>query len=632
MRRVSFRVRDFDKEKFLTFNIDNEASLDEEVLDFLEDEEPKGIVPVIFEEDEEFDTFSYNITDKIRLTELLGQEINAEMVLKVLRGLALALIDMAEYRIPLSYLVLNRNYVYVDSDYKVDFVCIPLEEMQEDVDLNGFLRTFLASLRFDSSENGDYVAKILSYINNPAVFRLRNLVVLIEGFMSDMNIDIPEEDSMEIYAEYQEVEEEPESELESSTVSEEPQETIEEEQDLYDDTVTVFGGYDKEVISEKRREKMREEQKSVKEMLRDNETGLVDEFVPRDEQESASKSVTEPEQEKAEKLVMEPAQGKTEELVMEPVQGKTEELVMEPVQTKAEELVMEPMQEKVDESDMEDEQDSVNETVIKTEQDRIKKVIMKKVLEANGIEGEDDNDEIREEEETSDFAEDEDIQDGVLIEEEDIEETADKENKIKTKNTVTGVVIEDDFDDFMAEKELEDRMLHSEETGLKIKKNIKVNRVSIMQKVKEELAQETEKEPEEQENQQIEETEKEETITQEKAETKAKKGKNTKPKPVPKIKPYLIRVNTKERIMVMKQNFKIGKSGIGVDYTVEGNGAVSRVHAVITHKAEKYFIKDNKSTNHTYVNGEMVPDGDSVLLTHDCTIILGDEEFIFKFH
>lgn len=210
MKKVSLIIRDFGKERFLTFNIDNEADLDEELLDFMEDEEPKGIVPVIFEENEEFDTFSYNITDRIPLKELFQQEINAEMTLKVLRGLVLALINMMECRIPLSYLILNRNYIYIDADYKIDFICIPLEDMQDEVDLNGFLRNFLASMRFDSSENGDYVAQLLTYINNPAVFNLHNMVVLIEGLMSDRRIEIPEDDSVEIYAEYQEVEDQQE--------------------------------------------------------------------------------------------------------------------------------------------------------------------------------------------------------------------------------------------------------------------------------------------------------------------------------------------------------------------------------------------------------------------------------------
>ena len=125
MKKISFRVRNFDKEQFLTFNIDNNAELDEELLDYLEEEEPEGIVPVIFEEGEEFDTFSYDITDKIHLNELSNQEINAEMVLKVLRGLVLSMMNMSEYRIPLSYLVLNRRYIDIDSEDKVECVCIP---------------------------------------------------------------------------------------------------------------------------------------------------------------------------------------------------------------------------------------------------------------------------------------------------------------------------------------------------------------------------------------------------------------------------------------------------------------------------------------------------------------------------
>ena len=82
--------------------------------------------------------------------------------------------------------------------------------------------------------------------------------------------------------------------------------------------------------------------------------------------------------------------------------------------------------------------------------------------------------------------------------------------------------------------------------------------------------------------------------------------------------------------MITKQTFKIGKAGMGVDYTISGNGAISRVHAIITGKDGEYFIKDNKSTNHTFVNGKSVDEGESEKLTDNCKIVLGDEEFIFK--
>ena len=82
--------------------------------------------------------------------------------------------------------------------------------------------------------------------------------------------------------------------------------------------------------------------------------------------------------------------------------------------------------------------------------------------------------------------------------------------------------------------------------------------------------------------------------------------------------------------MINKPVFKIGKASRGVDYRVNGNGAISRQHAIILHKGDEYFIKDNKSTNHTYVNDVEVKDEEEVALKDNSKIKLGDEEFIFK--
>ena len=98
----------------------------------------------------------------------------------------------------------------------------------------------------------------------------------------------------------------------------------------------------------------------------------------------------------------------------------------------------------------------------------------------------------------------------------------------------------------------------------------------------------------------------------------------------PKALPYLIRVSTEERIMLNKAIFKIGKATRGVDYTIGGNGAISRQHAFIIQKDGVCYIKDNKSTNHTYVNGKRVEDGVEEILTHDSLVRLADEEFTFK--
>ena len=584
MKKISFRVRNFDKEQFLTFNIDNEAELDEELLDYLEEEEPAGIVPVIFEEGEEFDTFSYNVTDKIRLSELSEQEINAEMVLLVLRGLVMALIDMAEYRVPVSYLVLNRHYIYIDSDYKVEFVCIPLEEMREDVDISHFLRNFLASLRFEPSDNDSYVARLFTYINNHAVFNLRNMLNLVESLMEDLGIEIPD-DANEIYAEYHEVE----SAASDTTIL-----TSEEETDIsqvMDDLAAAEELDDAEDIEAAMRDL---------EAQSEEDTGKL----------SAEEEAEEPEEpeEVAEEEIEEPEEVEEEE-TEEPEEVAEEEETEEPEET-AEEKIEEP------EETVEEAPKKQKKSVLELDEES-QEMVNKLKEKFSGSK------------------------------KEKPQKEAEKEIKkptFKTKDTSSvGVVIQDDLDEFLAEKEMEEQAAHHEESGLKIRKNIKVSRASILKNTQEELKAAEEKAAEqkaleegvesvEDEVTEVAESEEDEVVSNSilsqtiSGATGLLRGNVN----VPKVNPYLIRVNTDERVMITKQNFKVGKASMGVDYTVKGNGAVSRVHAVITNKDGIYYIRDNKSTNHTYVNGKMLEEGENELLTQDCKIVLGDEEFIFK--
>lgn len=603
MKQISFRVRNFDKEQYLTFNIDNEAELDEEVLDFLEEEEPEGIVPVIFEEGEEFDTFSYDVTDKIHLSELSEQEINAEMVLLVLRGLILALLDMAEYRVPVSYLVLNRHYIYIDSDYKVEFVCIPLEDMQGDVDVSHFLRNFLASLRFESSENGDYVAKLFTYINNHAIFNLRNMLTLVEDLMENMGIEIPDDDANEIYAEYQEVgadttvltEEEPEpvqamDDLEAAEALEEAEDLEEVMQDLEESSEE-----DAETTGELVEEEAEESEEEVQ------ESDPEEEDVAEDINGNAA---------------TEDAMEEKEEPVVEKPETEEPEDSEEKTEANADETVAEELEDAVEEGENDAEPEDSSETedakakLLDAESQEIVNKLKEKLSGAK-----------KEKPKTE-------------------EKKEPKKPAFKTKDTSSvGVVIQDDLDEFLAEKELEEQMEHHEESGLKIRKNIKVSRASIVKNTQEELkaaeeqkTAEAPEEPEEDEVMEVVEPEEEEVVSNSilsqtiSGATGLLKGNVS----VPKVNPYLIRVNTDERIMITKQNFKIGKASMGVDYSVKGNGAVSRVHAVITNKDGIYYIRDNKSTNHTFVNGKTLEDGENELLTQDCKIVLGDEEFIFK--
>jgi hypothetical protein len=96
--------------------------------------------------------------------------------------------------------------------------------------------------------------------------------------------------------------------------------------------------------------------------------------------------------------------------------------------------------------------------------------------------------------------------------------------------------------------------------------------------------------------------------------------------------PSLIRKSTGEVIDIDKQVFCIGKADQGVDYKITGNKSISRRHAYITSINGVNYLRDNNSTNHTFINGTQVYSNMDVVIPDNSIIRLSNEEFLFRSH
>lgn len=96
--------------------------------------------------------------------------------------------------------------------------------------------------------------------------------------------------------------------------------------------------------------------------------------------------------------------------------------------------------------------------------------------------------------------------------------------------------------------------------------------------------------------------------------------------------PYLIRKKNNEKINITSNLFRIGKEMDYVDYVILDNSTISRAHADIIKINNEYFMQDNNSKNHSYVNEIMISEGQAVKLEHDSEIKLSNEVFTFKLH
>lgn len=93
------------------------------------------------------------------------------------------------------------------------------------------------------------------------------------------------------------------------------------------------------------------------------------------------------------------------------------------------------------------------------------------------------------------------------------------------------------------------------------------------------------------------------------------------------VSAMLVRKKTGDTVTINQDVFRIGKD-YSVDYVISDNNVISRKHATIYRNGYVFYIADDGSKNHTYVNGTMVVDGQVELHNGD-VVRLANDEFEF---
>lgn len=612
MRTFNFRARNIGEEKYLSYTMGEDCELDEDVLDYCQDNAPEELIEIIYEEDDDYDYLTYPVTGKVSLETYIQQEHDCESVLLILRNVAQEMISLKEQAIPLSYVLLNRGFIYVDAEKKtVQFLCLPIESKGAlSVEFKSFIRQLLANMKYDVEEDLDYVGKLLTYINGDN-FNLRGLIGLAEALMEEEGISFEEAgaidaDGVEVVSAEEEAPAENIGDIMNSLQTE-------------DDTPLPEIGDDEEEEAEEENDTPADEEldsilpagMQAQEETVTPESEAVEASEPEAVEASEPEAVEAPEPESAEAL--EPATEPEAEQVpqVEEPAVKAEAPVEERPKASPEtaSILSQVKPEEKEENSGEKLQlkTSKKESDINLIKDRIKELVGEvpsakpSMAPKKNIQTLEDLDNFLDSKPPVVKRNTVKVNRAAIIQQTEAEleaaeaeaaeaeatETKEAEETATTGQTenIKVPVIEDIYDDMNIEKKDEDK---------------KPKSTSILNKSVTELVKD------------------------------AVGAVSTATANAPKALPYLIRVSTEERIMLNKAVFKIGKATRGVDYTVGGNGAISRQHAFIIQKDGVCYIKDNKSTNHTYVNGKRVEDGVEEILTHDSLVRLGDEEFTFK--
>ena len=579
MRKVNFKVRNIGSEKYLSYVLDDETDLDEELLDYLDDNKIAELIDIIYEEDDENDYLTYNITDRTTVGALLSGTVHAEMMLGIIRGVASGIMNMRDLGIPVSYVILNKDFTYVNPvTFDVKMICIPVgSDVAANAEFKAFVKDLILNATYADDEDCNYVAKLINMLNVEK-FTIRGFVSQITELMEaaglqveedvgdsgvevSQGVDIPQGDtSLDDLPEFKDISFDDDDDDGLEMYEEEPTEenTIFKDLDLNADVDSALNSVNMDLFDESNLEELTlDEDAELEETAHDEAEPETEEAEAEDIKPATEIPIETPEE-------TEESEGMTEMLTGADLADIGEEkphaFNIKEIAHTAEGVTEISAESKMEEKPVLIDTQDLDNLIEKPPVMKNIRINRAKIIQKASVEMEDDEVIDNPTEQIRGAG---DVDEADAVEPETLTTPVPVEEKEEPETGATGTTVE--------------------LTG----------GMSVVQ---------------------------DQTPEEEK-----------KPAPgVPKAMPYIIRVNTKERVMVNKAVFKLGKANRGVDFTIDGNGAISRVHAIIYQRDDGCYLKDNKATNATLVDGVKLEEGQEVKLKNDATITIGGEDFIFK--
>ena len=170
---------------YLVYQFDDRP-IDTMALGMLTNNKIKGFAPAIYTEIDNQKFTKYNVSSHVTLSKLFMGDVRKMRLLKTFVNIVDAMQMLDAYMLDRRTIMLDRDYIYVDaSTSDVSMICVPVVDEFAPIDEREFFKNIIFSVSFAANENGDYVARILAYLNSVELFQLQDFKKMLEGLMSE---------------------------------------------------------------------------------------------------------------------------------------------------------------------------------------------------------------------------------------------------------------------------------------------------------------------------------------------------------------------------------------------------------------------------------------------------------------
>lgn len=171
---------------YLVYAVKPEDTVDTLSLGMLTNNKILGLAQTQFMQMDADKFIKYNVSAHISVKQFFEGSVNKKRLIGVFKGIVNALLSAEDYMIDTNSIVIDLDYMFADvSTCETVLICWPIVGADHgQTDLGAFFKNIMFSTQFDQTDNCDYVAKIINYLNSAAKFSLAEFKDVLEGIDS----------------------------------------------------------------------------------------------------------------------------------------------------------------------------------------------------------------------------------------------------------------------------------------------------------------------------------------------------------------------------------------------------------------------------------------------------------------
>ena len=173
--------------RLLVYTLEEGECIDSFSIGMISNTKINGLLPFIFTQINDTKHLKYVVTGKTPLRRYFEGTVNSEKLTCTFIGIINVLLAADEYMLAQGKFVIDADLVFVDVASKsVELLFLPLEgEPLLSIPYQLFFKALVFPMKFDSNENRDYVASIMSFLNDDENFSLQAFRKMLQR-ISDM--------------------------------------------------------------------------------------------------------------------------------------------------------------------------------------------------------------------------------------------------------------------------------------------------------------------------------------------------------------------------------------------------------------------------------------------------------------